>query len=323
MKIKILIGILFCTGQISAQKMSLCEALGGIEQQANEGFVKLKGEAKESSALIKAYHSNVEIAEAVKTEIVLLNSKTEFVVDYGQFTSESEALSKVEGLKSNLTACYPDVRFSEYSFDLLKSRRTNMIQQADIGFRYFMANFKIDKWGSNYTVTFRYPAPVEADFMEVGEPAFIDFYYIDKPAGSNQFSQDIQKIINKGKTGFTDIMGEEVESNHFLFQNFNSTFQFTGFNNCYIENRTMGILYYVIPVAKGVDETAIRTLSDGYLPELMVALGLDYAFNSSPDGMRIVFVNKAQPADETLIYLIEENEGLFDLNIYLRGYTQD
>lgn len=326
MKTTILIFSLVSVGQVFAQKMSLCEAIGGLGEQAASAFINIKGEVKKDESFSKTYASTVEISDGLKTEIIELMNATDFVVDYGEFTTESDALAKVESLKNNIIACFPSVRFSDYSFDILGTRSTHLIESFESGFRYYSAKFKIEKWSGLYSVAFVYPKIEKSSYLVEGDPGHKDFFSITNPKGNDQFSQDIRKLVDYGKTGFKDIKGDKIESTHFLFENFDSKFQISGFSNCYVEYRTMGIYKYVIPVLQDANDTKTLELSELYIEKIKTALGTDYAINKPEDGMSINFTHKNQPGEVLVSLVLEIDESVEDsygLILYVSGYSND
>jgi hypothetical protein len=313
----LLVVLAFISIHSFSQKMTLCEAFGQLVQLSDSGFVPINGDKKPQGSLVIINNSKIEISEAVETEIQVLTFNTEFVANYGNFKTEQEALAKVEILKKNFTACFPMIRFSDYSVDILKSLHTNIIEQADKGFRYYKANFKIDKWNDTYTVKFIYPSPTKVHFFGDKEPTFIDYYTVPTQLDNQQYAQDIRKIIAEGKTGFDAIKGEKLASTINGFECYESSLKVDGVSNCYIEDRTMGIYNYVIPIAKNVEMATIQKTAEEYLAKFMSALGPDYAFKMSKDQMIFDFVHKNQPKNKIATFLIQMNDTKFDLSIFI------
>jgi hypothetical protein len=305
-----------------AQKMSLCQAFGTLTQQSDSGFVRIKGAQKESGVFTTTFASKIEISEAIKTEIYVMTTSTEFVVDYGSFATESEAIVKVETLKKNFMYCFPVVRFSDYKIDLFKSRQTNMIQQAEKGFGYYKAHFKINTLNDTYNVSFIYPSSSVRSLFGRNEPNITEFITVPMPLDNQQYAQDIRKIIEESKTAFASIKGEKLEVTLNGFDCYTTTFKIDGVSNCYIEDRTMDILNYVIPIVKDADITTIQKTVDVYLGNFMAALGPDYAFNVSKNQQVFDFVHKNRPFQKIATFYIEPNANLFNLTIYISSYIQ-
>lgn len=305
-----------------AQKMSLCQAFGQLTEQSNKSFDEIKGAIANPNELVTTYKSKIEIADAVKTEIQHFSLKTEFVVDYGDYKTEAEAMKKVELLKGKFTTCFPVVRFSDYRIDMFKSLQTNIIEQADKGFKYYKAHFKIDKWKDAYNVSFRYPATSGTGFIGNIEPNITEFITVPKPLENQQYCLDIRKIINEGKSAFKNIKGEKYEATVNGFECYNTNFKVDGVSNCYIEVRTKDIINFVIPITNNVDLTTIQKTADVFLGNLMSALGPDYAFKVSKNQMVFDFVHKNKPFQKTATFLVENNNNLYNLTIYISADIQ-
>ena len=300
-----------------SQKISLCEAFGQLVQYSDSGFQTIRGQKDESNTLSSTYSSKIEIADAIKTEIQVLTFKAQFVASYGDFKTEAEAIAKVEKLKKDFASCFPMVRFSDFSIDLFKSRQTNIIEQADRGFRVYKANFKIDKWKDTYSVSFNFPGQSKVNMFTGKEPVFTDYYTIPVQADNQQYSQDIRKIIAEGKTGFAAIMGNKLAVNIGGFECYDTNFKIDGVSNCYIEDRTMKIKNYVIPIVTNADVASIQNTTDEFLKKFMAALGPEYGFIISENRMVFDFVHKNSPNQKAATFLISVNDNKFDLTIYL------
>ncbi len=300
-----------------SQKITLCEAFGQLVQSADSGFQSIKGQNNESNTSSSMYSSKIEIAGANKTEIQILSFKAEFAASYGDFKTEDEAIAKVENLKKDFASCFPMVRFSDYSIDLFNSRQTNIIEQADRGFRVYRACFKIDKWKDSYSVSFIFPGQSKVSMFTGKEPVFTDYFTIPVQADNQQYSQDIRKIIAEGKTGFASIMGDKLAVTIGGFECYETSFKIDGVSNCYIEDRTMKIKNYVIPIVTNADVASIQKTAQEFLGKFMAALGPEYGFKMSENQLVVDFVHKNSPNQKAATFLITVNDNKFDLTIYL------
>jgi len=303
------------------QKLSLAKAFEKLFESSKTGFSDLiLRETEKSDAAVRQYYSTIEIENAEKTEIIYVSSY-DFDVEYGTFNSEEAAKAKVEELKKDFINTYSVFKFTDYYPDIIKSPICNFVQQSDKGIRVYRAHFKIEKWGQTYVVSFHYPAYKKATtgyFKASPEvPCYTDYMFVDQQQGYDQFSTDLRKVLVEAKTAFANIKGGDILSSAYLTLENEAKFNVSGYTNCYIQTQTLSI-GYVIPYLKGGNLETTKTQLQNAISSIQKALGSDYAFNASPDGMRTVYVNKYRPEKNVLTLLVLPNkDNTFDIKIYI------
>ena len=312
----VIIAVLFSTLPLMAEKMSLCKAFEKIAEAAKTGFTDINSGTNDPNAtLIKTYATSVEILGAEKTELVYFNS-TDFIARYGKFTSEESAIEKVETLKADFMKCYPFFKFSPLTRDDFKSLTCNFIQHSDNGFRVYKSLFKIEKMGGSYEVTFRFPQYSKKTLFYPEAPIYFDYTLIDKVAGYDQFSNDLRKVIVEAKTAFENLKGNEIESSFYMFKNYAAKMNVAGYSNCYVEDRTFGVIFYVIPCITGGDFETTKANAQSIISKVKSALGNEYGFMATGSGTNVKFVNKKFPDKNVLTISIESKKNsLYDIKI--------
>lgn len=312
----VIIAVLFSTLPLMAEKMSLCKAFEKIAESAKTGFEDINSGTNDPNAkILKTYATSVEILGAEKTELVYFNS-TSYIARYGSFPSEASAIAKVETLKAEFLKCFPFFKFSPLSKDALKTTSCNFIQHSDNGFRVYKAQFRIEKFGSSYDVSFRFPQKTKKTMFDPEIPIFYDYTLIDKVAGYDQFSNDLRKVILEAKTAFENLKGNEIESSFYMFKNYAAKMNVAGYSNCYVEDRTFGVIYYVIPCITGGDFETTKANAQSIISKVKSALGNEYGFMATGSGMNVKFVNKYFPDKDVLTISIESKKNsLYDIKI--------
>ena len=207
---------------------------------------------------------------------------------------------------------------------MFKSARTNFINFADKGFRYYEAYFEINKLGNTYEVLFICPPAEKTGYGANAKatPTFSDYYFNTVSLDNQQFSQDIRKIILESENNFENFKGDKVDMGYSFFQNYSSKFQVSGITNCYIEKHTARIVNFVIPLLENTDIETLKKQSPLLIQNLMAALGTDYAYNVSEDQTKVVFVNKNSPQKKVVTFLIQQKGNGFNVNIYINADSQ-
>ena len=315
----ILIVLIICTVPAMAEKMSLCKAFEKIAESSKNSFSDLSVASTGTSTLVKTYSSSIEIENAQKTEIKTISS-TEFVVTYGTYASNDEGIAKIESIKKEFTACYSFFKFSNYYKDVFKSRFCNFIQNSDKGLRVYRATLKLEKWGDKYEVTFHFPAYEKATFRNGNKsvPTYTDYTLIDKAQLSDQFSKDLLKVVYSAWNGFENMKGGQIESSFYLFTNYASTFNISGYSACFIEDRTMSIINFVVPLLKEVDMETMKTQSQSIMSKVMDALGSNFAYSAAANGMSVTFTKKNSPERTALSINIESTKNnKYNMTMYI------
>jgi len=305
------------------QKLILAKAFEKLYESSKNGFSDLRlRETETSDAAVRIYYPSIEIENAEKTRIFYVSSY-DFDVEYGNFNSEEAARSKVEELKKEFSNVYSVFKFTDYHPDILKSTICNFVQVSDKGIRVYRANFKIEKWGQTYKVSFHYPAYEKAStnyfFASPEKPCYIDYNFVDQQQSYDQFSSDLRKILEEAKTDFKNIKGGDILSPSYATLENEATIYVAGYPNCYIQSKTFSI-NYIIPYLKGGDFETTKTQLQSVISNVNKALGSDYAFNASADGMKTLYINRYRPEKNALTISITKNkDNTFDIRLYIEA----
>lgn len=299
--------------------LTLCEAFPLLEQAAEDGFNEFKLNRDSTRRYSQCHFSSVEIAEGEGTRIEESMGNRSYRTEIGQYRSREDAEAKVNELIASLQSCFPTLRFNSFLQDVTNYTLYSIAKYTDEGFRLYEANFQISGRGSRHNVSFVYHAAKKAGFgNEADKPSYADYTLIDTKPDNSKFSQDLHTVLEHARNGFAEIKGEQIPSNFYLFTDYKATFQVSGYNKCYVEDRTMNVLNYIIPAETGYDESSRKKAMNSTLKKISSALGPDYAYSISPDQKITSFVHKDHPHKKLLsiIFTVFPNKK-FNLKIYV------
>lgn len=313
-KTLIIAGLLAITFSLAAEKMTLCQA---FEKLANNcaDFKPLIGTPTDP----KAYElpSLVEIDQAKKSIFHKLISPTSFEATYGTFNSEAEAFQFIKTLQQQFKACYPIARFSEIADTILRRRDFKFVLQGDNQFRVFEACFRMSRYGKTWDVKLHFPQTEASTLLSNGKSAYQDYQHIEMNADDSAFGFGLKLLLGEAMQGFSGIKGDLILDPSNMFDRFEARFMPTGCEKCYIEDRGLGIVFYEIPICKEVDKQTITEKSQKFFSQLMSALGSEYAYSASPNGMTVTLVRRADPAHRLGTLFITQKKELYSMVLSL------
>lgn len=307
-----------------SRTLTLCEAFPLLEQAAENGFSDFKLNRDTTRRYTQCHFSSIEIAEGEGTRIEESMGNISFRTEIGQYRSLEAATDRINEMITALQSCYPTFRFNSFQQDVTNYTLYSIAKYDEKGFRLYEANFQISGRGSRHNVSFVFHAAKKAGFgNEADKPSFADYTLIDAKPDNAKFSQDLLKVMQHARNGFADIRGEQIPSNFYLFTDYKSTFQVSGHSKCYIEDRTMNVVNFIIPAETGNDESSRKKALTSTLKKISSALGPDYAYSTSADQKITTFVHKDQPHKKLLsmIFTVFPNKK-FNLKIYVDANFQ-
>lgn len=301
-----------------AQKLSFCEALPMLEKNATEAFVDIKKEADNAVKYPKTYFSSIQISEAISSRIVEHTNGYRFKADLGTFSSKAEALQKMNTLQAAIKKCYPGIN-TTYSTDILKiSDYYTCYNLGEKSFRLYSARFKLMTLGGKTDLTFEFDSDeTDPDFDIPPQKAYYDFGIIESSLSYDEFSVALRKVIEEAKTGFKAIMGAETDYGR-GFTCYRTKLFIPGFSS-FIEDRTLGIVFYIIPTfQKATAENFVQTAEKAQ-KMIQSALGNSYGYRTSEDGKNQIYVHKDQPDKTVVEILLNEKNGEFIFELYIKS----
>lgn len=316
----IVLALLISTGS-RAQKKSFCNAFKQLEEIAGDNFsqIRLKEDTTGKGAF-KTYLSELQIVDARKTEIIQQLGRTSFRADFGVFESEELAKAKVAELSNLLKECYPSFRFHQQKKGIFNEANYLIAHHADNGFRLYDAAFKLKKEGkTNVRVDFEFGG-VEKNIYNnaIISMPYADFNLVNVDKVDDEFSKKLTVVLQEAKAAFYNITGDLIEEPNAIFKRYTTETQVPASGFCTIEDRTMGLVYYIIPMIRGGNAADLQKLNTDVLVKMMKALGKDFAFGLSADKKKINFVNKDSPGRNVLsIVVVNRSPQTFDLSIYV------
>ena len=299
-----------------AQKLSFCEALPMLEKNATDAFVDIKKEVDVAVKYPTTYFSSIQITEANSSRIIQYRNSYRFKADFGTFSSKAEAVQKMNTLQAALKSCFPGIN-TTFSTDALKiSEYYTFFVTNDMGFRLYSSRFKLTTLGGKTDLSFEFDADEKKSAFDSNpKKAYYDFGFITANLNYDEFSVALRKVIEEAKTGFKAIMGAETDYGR-GFTCYRTKYFIPGYSS-FIEDRTLGIVFYVVPTFQRANAQNFATIAEKAQEMIQSALGSDYAYRTSEDGKAQIYVHKNKP-DKKVVELVlkdKEDESVFELYI--------
>jgi len=301
-----------------SQKLSFCEALPMLEKNATEEFVDIKKEVDNSVKYPTTYFSSIQIQEAISSRIVNKSNGYSFKADLGTFSTKDEAQKKMNTLLTTIKNCYPSFN-TTFSTDILKiSEYHTFYFTSEKSFRLYSARFKLRTLSGKTDLSFEFDANEnESPFNNNAKKAYYDFGIIESNLSYDDFSVALRKITEEAKTGFKAIMGTETDYER-GFTCYRTKLFIPGYSS-FIEDRTLGIVFYIIPTfQKATPETFVQTAEKAQ-KMIQSALGNNYGYRTSEDGKNQIYVHKDQPDKTVVEILLNEKNGEFIFELYIKS----
>lgn len=315
-KLLIITGIIALSLSLFAEEKSLCEVFKDLTNN-HADFSPLIGAAADT--LDYRFYSTVEIDQAKESRFKKLFG-TEFVASFGDFNSEAEARQFLSGLQRGFMNCLPGFRFAEKIDTFLDNVDFYFVQSNESMFRAYEAHFEISNYGNSSSLSFVYPQ-TEDNFLTGYSPAFTDYQLIRNVSEDlSVFSFSLKLVLLESFEGFERLKGDLILDPNNYFDRYEAKFMPDGMENCYIEDRGLGIVFYTVPVLTKLEEATFTELLKKYAQEIYDALGTDYGLAASEDGTSITFVHKDNPANRAGMLYMTEEDGLFSLTLILDAY---
>lgn len=317
-KISIFVFLMVCLNTIQAQKLSFCEALPLLEKNATDGFVDIKKEVDNDIKYPKSYFSSIQITEAISSRVVENRNSFKFKADFGTFNSKAEALDKMNKLQATLKSCFPGFR-TTFSTDNLKvSDYYTIYTTSEKGFRLYSARFKLTTLGGKSELSFEFESDEKKSAFDSNpRKAFYDFGIIESSLSYDEFSVALRKVIEESKTGFKNIMGSETDYGR-GFTCYRTKYFLPGYSS-FIEDRTMGIVFYVVPTFQRATAQTFTTVAEKAQKMIQSALGNSYGYRTSEDGKNQIYVHKNRPDKTVVELLLKENNGEITFELYIKS----
>ncbi len=303
---------------LHSQKLSLCQAIPLIEKDATNEFLDIRKEVDNTVKYPETYFSSIQIEEAASSRIIKLNNGFSFKADFGTFSSKDEALKKMNALISSLKSCFAGLS-TTYSTDMLKVSEYHSIYFInDKSVRLYSAHFKLRTLSGKTDLSFEFDAnEKKSAFDNKPRKAFYDFGLIDSNLSYDDFSVALRKVVEDAKTGFKTIMGTETDYGR-GFTCYRTKYFLPGYSS-FIEDRTLGIVFYVVPTFQIATAETFATKAEKAQSMIQSALGSNYGFRTTEDGRNQIYVHKNQP-DKTVVELfIKEKNGEFIFELYVKS----
>lgn len=313
-KLLILAWVLFFAIMAQAQKMNFCDALRLLEEEAIIEFENIRLGVDSSVSYPTSYFSKVELMEANSTKITEGMNNFKFEADFGEFATIDEARAKVNELCSKLSACFPGFKATQTTDKIFKSEEYTFSNHTDEFFRLYASSLTIQPAGGKFFLTYAFNASEKQTALNsVPKQAYTDFERLKSPADNSTFSIALRKVIEEAKTAFQNLKAEELPGELF-FSNFESNYQIPDYK-CFIEDRTMGVVFFVIPKVKSGSSENFNQAVNEAASMIENALGQDYGYSLAVDQQSFIFAHKNQPEKKVVSLELSGDDEYFELGI--------
>lgn len=308
--------LLALTTCLYAQKMTICEAFEQLTNQSAD-FSPMIGDPVDSLEI--SFFSTIEIDKAEESVFKKFLGAPTFKATYGSFQTENEALMLVEELKKQFCDCWGVFHFADKIDTIMDSHEYHFIQAAEGQFRVYEACFKINNWGDTYDVVFEYPQ-TEDNFLTGYTPSYTDYTVLPYTGDESAFAFSLKLILSESFEAFEGIKGDFILDPNNYFDRYEARYMPSGFENCYIEDRGLGIVFYTIPLCSNVEEAEFQELVQKLANQVFSALESHYGASASQDGSTITFVHKDNPMHRVGMLYTSVEDGLYSLTLILDAY---
>jgi hypothetical protein len=185
-------------------------------------------------------------------------------------------------------------------------------------FRLYSAHFKLRTLSGKTDLSFEFDAEQKKSAFDTNpKKAFYDFGLIDSKLSYDDFSVALRKVVEDAKTGFKTIMGAETDYGR-GFTCYRTKYFLPGYSS-FIEDRTLGIVFYVVPTFQIATAETFATKAEKAQSMIQSALGSNYGYRTTEDGRNQIYVHKNQP-DKTVVELfIKEKNGEYIFELYVKS----
>lgn len=312
----LLMCILALSTAIQAQKVSFCEALPLLEVSATNDFSDIRKNEDASVTYPTTYFSGLQVQEAISSSVIKSRNGYSFKVDFGSFASKDDARKKMNTIISGLKDCYSGINTAMSTDMLSVSEFHTLYLTTEIGFRLYDAKFKLRTLSGKSDLSFEFNSNEEKSFLnQYPAKAYYDYIFIKSSVANDGFSVALRKLLIEAQTGFKSITGTEADYGR-GFTCYRTTFQLPGYSS-FIEDRTLDNVLYVVPTFQIATPENFTQTVDKAKQIIESALGSDYAFRSSDDAKKLIYVHKNQPDKPVVEILLKENDNDFILELYV------
>jgi hypothetical protein len=123
--------------------------------------------------------------------------------------------------------------------------------------------------------------------------------------------------MEEAKTGFKSIMGTETDYGR-GFTCYRTKYFIPGYSS-FIETRTLGIVFYVVPTFQRANAQTFATIAEKAQKMIQAALGNNFCYRTTEDGRIQIYVHKNQPNKPVVELFIKEKEGEFIFELYVKS----
>lgn len=294
----IIVLIFTCLGLISnaiyAQKSSICESLFKILDATAQNFDELKGAKSGNVFLSTIYETKLQIEGVDKNYIEDKQGNVVFVIDFGQFNTESEAEEKVRDLTSKITNyCNSNIKFFKITAES-DDKLYKVAYYTQEFVRIYNTYFYIANRGGKFFVSLKANGNQGDGGITTPKPAFRDFHKITNKVVQSDFSDALQRVMKASSTSFVSLKGEKLPSGD-VTSTFNKVnFMLPGYEKCYLSTNLENETSYNVIMSSLTSADEIKTrLFDVDLKKVSDALGEDFAIgnNLQNSGYEIVRLN--------------------------------
>lgn len=153
---------------------------------------------------------------------------------------------------------------------------------------------------------------------EYGQNPFTSCFFIEQQADTSNFTKSIRYLLGEATQHFVGLKGEEIDE-----WTFESDFMSPSFPDCYIVTPSPNSAQFYMPVCKGVDEATMRKKGANMFQWLSEALGTNFAYMVSSDGLIVTFYHKQHPSIPLIRMDVTKTDETFDVVVIFNACRLD
>jgi hypothetical protein len=302
--------LMTCTSMV-AQQMSLAQAMNALNANSKD-FTPLLGPVDKENpdnftSTIKVKGAKESFFKKVTTNQSGNGSETlEFRAGYGGYNSISELNAFVQQLEKQVKAGLPSIQFA----------KTNVGEKVDNWYYWIVWDtpdrmnrmacyLEVIKKDNTYNLSFVYPLVKKGNNYK-------EYIGLKNEPDTSRFTMHVRNLLVEATRDFSGIKGNKVDSMKNTYRTEHLPFILM---NSYIVDMGQEKAQFLLRVNSGLDLGNMKQEALDYYNMLSGALGKNYAYTISSDGLDVTFVHKQFPAVPLAIVNVSAVNSKFSIEV--------
>jgi hypothetical protein len=309
--IGLLVALLMTVTSLMAQQMSLAMAMNTLNGHSKD-FTPLMGPVDKdnpgnftSTIMVKgakdSYFKNVK-TNVSGNEAEML----EFRAVYGGYSSITELSAVVQQLEKQVKASLPSIRFAMSNVgETVDSWNYWIVWETPESLNRLVCYLEVVKKGNEFNLSFVYPLVKKGN-------TYKEYYVLQNEADTTRFTSHIRNLLVEATKDFSGIKGKKIEGVENTYRTEGMPFVLI---DSYIVDLGKEKAQFHLMVNKGLNLASMKREALDFYNMLSGALGNDYAYTISYDGVDAVFVHKSYPAVPLIMINVSTSNNSFTIEV--------